>query len=41
MDEMSARRAFEQALATHRPAFEHFFLARLLELGSTTRSSNA
>lgn len=32
MDEVSARLAFEQALATHRPAFEHFFLARLLDL---------
>jgi len=32
MDESTARRAFEQALETHRPAFGHFFLARLLDL---------
>lgn len=32
MDEMAARRAFEQALSTQRPVFEEFFLARLLGL---------
>lgn len=32
MDEMRARAAFEEALASHRPEFEQFFLARLLGL---------
>lgn len=32
MDEHQARAAFEQALATQRPDFEQFFLARLLGL---------
>ncbi len=32
MDESQARAAFEQALATQRPEFEQFFLARLLGL---------
>jgi len=32
LDEKAARSAFETALATHKPAFETFFLARLLGL---------
>jgi uncharacterized protein (TIGR00369 family) len=32
MDETAARQAFDTALATHKPAFETFFLARLLGL---------
>jgi len=32
MNETAAQRAFAQALQTHRPAFETFFLARLLGL---------
>lgn len=32
MDEPAARAAFEQALATQRPIFEEFFLAKLLGL---------
>jgi uncharacterized domain 1 len=32
MDEQVARRAFEEALSSHEPAFERFFLARLLDL---------
>ncbi|MCC6204457.1 MAG: thioesterase, partial [Hyphomicrobiales bacterium] len=32
MDEKAARRAFENAIETHEPAFGTFFLARLLDL---------
>lgn len=32
MDEAAARQAFDEALRTHRPAFEHFFMARMLGL---------
>lgn len=32
MDEVAARQAFEQAIETHKPEFETFFLARLLGL---------
>jgi len=32
MNESAARQAFEQALETHTPDFETFFLARLLDL---------
>lgn len=32
MDEQAIRAAFEDALATHEPAFERFFMARLLDL---------
>ena len=32
MDETLAKRAFEQALATHKPEFGNFFIARLLDL---------
>lgn len=32
MDERVARAAFDEALATHKPQFEQFFLARLLGL---------
>lgn len=32
MDERAARTAFERAVATQRPEFENFFLARLLDL---------
>ncbi len=32
MDEHAAREAFDQALRTHQPEFEKFFLARLLGL---------
>ena len=32
MDEHAVRAAFDEALTTHRPAFEQFFLARLLGL---------
>jgi len=32
MNETAAQRAFDHALQTHRPAFETFFLARLLGL---------
>lgn len=32
MNEQAARAAFERALSTHRPEFEQFFLARLLDL---------
>ena len=32
MDEQRARAAFEEAIASHRPQFEHFFLSRLLGL---------
>ena len=32
MNEQRARAAFEAALASHRPEFEHFFLSRLLGL---------
>lgn len=35
MDERVAAEAFEQALRTHRPVFENFFLARLLDLRFT------
>jgi uncharacterized protein (TIGR00369 family) len=35
MDEGIARTAFDEALATHRPEFEQFFLARLLGLQFT------
>jgi uncharacterized protein (TIGR00369 family) len=32
MDEIAARHAFERAMDTQQPAFEKFFLARLLDL---------
>ena len=32
MDEAAARRVFDNAVLTHKPAFEHFFLARLFGL---------
>ncbi|MDN5843065.1 MAG: PaaI family thioesterase [Alcaligenaceae bacterium] len=32
MDELAAAEAFERALKTQKPAFEEFFLARLLDL---------
>jgi uncharacterized protein (TIGR00369 family) len=32
MDELAATAAFEKAIKTQRPAFEEFFLARLLDL---------
>jgi uncharacterized protein (TIGR00369 family) len=35
MDEAVARSAFDDALATHRPEFEQFFLSRLLGLRFT------
>ena len=35
MDEVAARRAFEDALANHEPVFERFFIARLLDLEIT------
>jgi uncharacterized protein (TIGR00369 family) len=40
VDVEAARRAFEQAVADHAPAFERFFLARLLGLEFTYKETS-